>query len=205
MKEKIGILGGAFNPPHFGHLKIAKIAKKKFNLKKIYFIPCGIPPLKKKVADPKTRLKMLKMLLSPYKDFEIIDWEIKRAKENKKSYTIDTIAYLKKKFKNKEIYWIIGEDSFREIIEGKWKGGLKILDLVKFIVFKREGHPYSLKNLPKKYQKRLEKTKKKVIFVETKIPISSTEIRKKIKKNKNLDNLLPKKIQKFIQKNKIYG
>jgi len=58
---KIGVLGGAFNPPHKGHLLIAETILKKFNLDKVFFIPTGIPALKKKgLAPAKYRLAMTK-------------------------------------------------------------------------------------------------------------------------------------------------
>lgn len=202
MKIKIGVLGGAFNPPHFGHLILAKRAKKILNLDKVIFIPYGKAPLKKQeLAPKKDRFEMTKLLIEKERNFEIDDFEIKK---RGKAFTIETINYLKKKYKNSEIFWIIGEDSLREIVEGKWKGKLKVLDLAKFVVFTRKNHPFSLKNLPKKFKRNLEKAKKKVIFVESKIPISSSEIREKIKKGEEVKKFLPKSVLNYIIKKGLY-
>jgi len=204
-KEKIGILGGSFNPPHFGHLKIAKKAKELLKLDKVIFIPCGIPALPKKdLAGSKHRLEMVKLLTKFDPCFLVLDYEIKKAKRNKKSYTIETIKYLKRKFKNAELFWIIGEDSFCEIIKGKWKEASKILDLINFVVCLRGDHPFSLKNLAKKYQSLAKEFSKKVIFIKTKIPISATEIRKKIKKGQSIKNLVPKEIEEYIKAHHLY-
>lgn len=203
MSKKIGVLGGAFNPPHLGHLKIAKIALKKLKLDKVIFIPTGIPPLKKEsdLAPKKDRLKMTALLIEGNPKFEISDYEIKK---KKKSFTLETIKYLKKKEKGAKIFWIIGEDSFREIIEEKWKGGLKVLDLAKFVVFERGNHQFSLRNLPKKFEKNKKIALKKVIFIKKRIPISATKIREKLKKGQNVEKFLPKKVLDYILRKKLY-
>lgn len=201
--KRIGILGGAFNPPHLGLIKIAKIALKKLKLDKIIFIPSGIPALKKEdLAKAKDRLKMTSLLIREEPKFEISDYEIKK---KKKSYTIDTIKYLKRKYKNSKIFWIIGEDSFREIIEGKWKGGLKILDLAKFVVFKRPNHKFNLKNLPKRFEENKKIALKKIIEIKMEIPISATKIREKIKKGQNVKPYLKEEVLEFIKKKNLYA
>jgi len=200
--KRIGVLGGAFNPPHFGHLKIAETAKKKLKLDEIIFIPTGIPALKKeRLAKAEDRLKMVSLLIEGKKGFKVLDYEIKK---KKKSFTIETISYLKKKFKNSEIFWIIGEDSFREIIQEKWKGGLKVLDLAKFVVFTRPEHKFCLRGLPKKFEKNKEIALKKVILIKKSIPISATKIREKIKKGESVEKLLPKKVLDYIKEKKLY-
>jgi nicotinate-nucleotide adenylyltransferase len=200
--KKIGVLGGAFNPPHFGHLKIAKFAQKKLKLDKLIFIPAGVPPLKKSdLAPAKDRLKMTSLLIEGNKNFEVSDYEIKK---KKRAYTIETISYLKRKFKNCQIFWIIGEDSLREIIEEKWKEKLKVLDLANFVVFTRPNHKFILKKLPKKFEKNKEIVLKKVILIKKRIPISATKIREKIKKGGNVKKFLPKKVLDYIKEKKLY-
>ena len=202
--KKIGVLGGAFNPPHFGHLKIARVALKKLKLDKVIFIPAGIQPLKERrseMASAKERLEMTKILIGKNPKFEISDYEIKK---KGKSFTIETIKHLKRKYKKAQIYWIVGEDSLREIVEGKWKGKLKVLDLAKFVVFSRPSHKFVLKNLPKKYEKNKKIALKKVIFVDAKIPISATEIRERIKKGQKVEKFLPKKVLEYIKEKRLY-
>ena len=98
--KKIGFYGGSFNPPHLGHLIIAKKVLKKFALDKIIFIPTGIQPLKstEMLANPIDRYEMTKFLIKKDKRFAISDLEIKEGGKGKKSYTIKTITKLKKKY-----------------------------------------------------------------------------------------------------------
>ena len=204
--KRIGILGGAFNPPHFGHLKIARKAIKLLKLDELIFMPTGIPTLPKKdLASSKNRLEMVKILTKFNPKFSISEYEIKKAKKGKPSYTLETIKYLKRKFKNVKFFWIIGEDSFCEIVMNKWKHNSKVLDLMKFVVFSRK-KPHSIKNLPKKYQKKAKELLKKVIYVKNfNIPISATEIRERVKKGKSIKNLLPKEIELYIKSHRLYS
>ncbi len=194
-ESKIGVLGGTFNPPHFGHLIIGKRAIKELGLEKLLLMVAGKPALKSKGLAPiKDRLEMTKILAKYHPKFEVSKIEIERAKKGKKSYTIETIKELKKKYPKKEIYWIIGFDSLKEILEGKWKGGRKIFDQAKFIVFSR---PKIKIKIPKKI-------KEKIKIIKLKIPISSTEIRKKIKESKDVSKMVPKKILDYIKKKNLY-
>jgi len=193
--RKIGILGGTFNPPHLGHLLIAKKVIKEFGFKKLLLMVAGKPVLKTKDLAPiKERLEMTKILAKYHPKLEVSKIEIARAKKGKKSYTIETIKELKKRYPKKEIYWLIGEDSLKEILEGKWRGGLKIFDQAKFIVIKRPGYK---KKIPKKI-------KEKIKIIKLNIPISSTEIREKIRKGENVSKMVPAKILEYIKKKKIY-
>jgi len=192
---RIGVLGGTFNPPHFGHLIIAKEAVKILDLKKLLLMVAGKPLLKTKGLAPiKDRLVMTKILAKYDPKFEVSKIEIARAKKGKKSYTIETIKELKKRYPRHEIYWIIGEDSLKEILEEKWKGGLKVFDQARFVVITRPGYKIEI---PKKIRE-------KIKIVKLKIPISSTEIRKRIKDNKRVKGLIPSKIFNYIKKRKLY-
>jgi len=83
-KIKIGVLGSAFNPPHFGHLLLAKTALQKFHLSRVLLMVCAIPPIRKKDLAPlKHRTQMAKLLAKYDKHFEVSNLEIKRAKKAK--------------------------------------------------------------------------------------------------------------------------
>ncbi|MCX7779052.1 MAG: nicotinate-nucleotide adenylyltransferase [Patescibacteria group bacterium] len=193
--SKIGVLGGAFNPPHCGHLLIAKKAIKELGLKKIILMVTGKPALKKNDLAPiKERMAMAKILTSYNHRLEISDLEVKKAKKGKTSYTTETIRDLQKKYPLTEIYWLIGEDSLQEILQGKWRGGLSIFNQAKFIVFQRPGIKVKIpKNIFKKIKN-----------IKLKVSISSTEIREKIKNGKDVSKMVPKKILGYIKKKKLY-
>jgi len=199
---KIGVLGGAFNPPHKGHLLIAKTILEKFNLDRVFFIPTGVPALKKQgLAPAEDRLAMTKILIKKFPNFSVLDYEVKK---KKKAYTSETLEYLKNKFKGAKIFWAMGEDSFRELVEGRWEKSSGILDAAQFIIISRPHHFYNLKTLPKKFKKKLEAAFKKVIFLKLFLAISASEIRQKIKKGEGVENYLTKEVLDYIKRKKPY-
>ena len=111
-KQRIGIFGGAFDPIHNGHLVVAKNILDSLCLEKIIFVPTGNAPHKNVKSDKKNRLNMLKLALENKSNFEIDEYEINKSR---KSYTSETIEYIKKKNPDAEIYLIIGSDEFIEI------------------------------------------------------------------------------------------
>ena len=148
-QNKIGILGGTFDPPHNGHLAISKEAKKKFYLKKILWAITKKNPFKKKSSmSLKERIIKSKKLTKKYKYIQVSFFENK-VKSNR---TINLINFFYKKNKNSNIYLIIGADNL--INFHKWYNWQKILQKCNILVFDRTGYKAkSLKSITfKKYK-----------------------------------------------------
>ena len=170
----IGILGGSFDPPHIGHLKISKISIKKLNLKKIYWVITKKNPFKKKpFFSLNERIKRCQEMVKKDKKIHIeyLDDRIKSSR------TIETLKYLRKKNKKNKIYLIIGSDNLVHF--HKWFAWKKILEMCKLVVFSR-----------KSFDKKASKSSiirrfnnKNIIFIKNqKIDISSTKMRKYYKR-----------------------
>ena len=168
-KNKIGILGGTFDPPHKGHLAISKEATKKFNLKKIIWAITKKNPFKKKsTLSLKERIDYCKKIIQKINFIEIKFYENKL----RSSRTIDLINYVSKNKKN-EIYFLMGADNL--INFHKWHQWKNISQKCKIIVFDRHG--YKKKSLNSLTFKRL--TKKNLEFIKfKKVNISSSQLRK---------------------------
>jgi len=132
--NKIGIFGGTFNPPHFGHMILAEGVVEALKLDKLIFIPAYTPPHKTKanIIEPAHRLKMLKLAIDGNKYFDISDIEIKRGGT---SFTYDTLQSLKEKHKDSKLFLIIGMDNYRDFCY--WKNYNLIFDLCEVVVLKR--------------------------------------------------------------------
>ncbi|MFC1576549.1 nicotinate-nucleotide adenylyltransferase [Candidatus Omnitrophota bacterium] len=188
--KRIGILGGTFNPVHNGHTHIAGYALKKLRLDKIVFIPAYIPPHKKICGNAKTsdRLRMLKAATKGRKKFIVSTYEIGK---KGKSYSIRTARHFKKRYsRGAELFFIIGSDSLRGI--GKWKDLEALERLVQFVVVPRSGfgrlkerEGYTFLRVPKKN-------------------ISSTEIRRRVKKGEPIRSLVPRVVARHIKRKKLY-
>ena len=169
-KKKIGILGGTFDPAHIGHIKISKIAKKKFQLDKIVWAVTNKNPFKKKsLLSLKKRMKYAKKITNKLKFIDVKFYENK-IKSNK---TINLINYFKKINKNLKIYFIMGADNL--ITFHKWYKWKTISKKCNIIVFDREG--YKSKSLKSIAFKKLNHNRLKFIKFK-KINISSSKLRK---------------------------
>ena len=187
--QRIGILGGTFNPVHVGHLLMAEMARAQLKLDRVIFIPSFLPPHKSanNVVDSHHRYEMIRLAIKGHSPFEVSDIEILR---KGKSYSIDTIRSLKAHFPQKtQIFFIIGEDSLAAL--KKWKEIDKLLKLVKFILVNRPGS----------------KAKSKIKTLSFEMPgldISSSDIRKRIRQQKTIKFLVPEEIEKYIHTHQLY-
>jgi len=168
--NKIGILGGTFDPPHIGHLHISKIAIKKLKLSKMIWVITKRNPLKKKPhLKIRHRLNLSKKITKKEKKIQVkyFDDKIKSTK------TYDLLNYLKKRNVDSKLFFIIGADNLAQI--HKWHNWQKIPMFAKIVVLPRQN--YSLKSLKSAVYKKL--IKKDLIYIKSKkINISSSLIRK---------------------------
>ena len=167
-KKSYGILGGSFDPPHKGHLKISNISLKKIKLEKIFWIVTKKNPFKNKTFySLNERIKHAKKISKNQKKIKVIYLE----NIVKSSRSINIINYFIKKKKIRNIYFLIGSDNL--IRFHKWKSWKKIVKLVNLIVFSRKG--YDKKGMKSIVVKNF---KNKIIFIKNKpIKISSTQLK----------------------------
>jgi nicotinate-nucleotide adenylyltransferase len=194
--KRIGIFGGTFNPPHIAHSLIVEDVRKQLHLDKIIFIPSAVPPLKdeSEVLEIEHRLAMAKIAFEKNPHNEVSDIEIKNTKG--KSYTIDTLTKLHELYKNDSVkfFLILGIDSLVDF--PKWKTPEKLFTLAKIVAINRPG--YKMEDVKPEYSG-------KAIFINAPfIDISSTIIRKKVRKNMSIKYLVLPEIEKYITKNNLY-
>jgi nicotinate-nucleotide adenylyltransferase len=204
---KIGIMGGTFNPIHYGHLVTAEEALSQFKLDRVVFIPTGQPPHKTncKLASPEDRYLMTVMATASNSHFFVSGIEIER---EGKSYTIDTLKELKLIYgESATFYFITGADAILEILT--WKNPEEIITMCKFIAATRPGYNLSrIEELRKKLFKinaNLQVTKESISIMEIPaLAISSTDIRERIKTNRPIKYLLPESVCNYLLKNDLY-
>ena len=168
--NKLGILGGTFDPPHKGHLYVSKIVAKKLKLNKIIWVVTKKNPLKKVAhISTKERIKLSKKIISKERKISVLYLD----DIVKSSNTFDVLNYLKNKYKKTKLYFIIGADNLVKF--HKWNNWKKIPSLSKIVIFPRQN--YSIRSLNHQVLKNLKKND--FIYINSKkINISSSLIRK---------------------------
>ncbi len=196
---RLGIMGGTFDPIHYGHLVAAEMARTEFLLEKVIFIPTGTPPHKdRNVTSASLRYEMVKRSITDNPFFDISDYEI--TKEGP-SYTVETLRYLRKEYSNHELYFITGTDALKEILF--WREAEEILTLTQFIGASRPG--FDASDFLNTIQQNHPEIRGKIHGFEVPaLAISSTDIRQRIENGQSVRYLLPEPVRLFIEELKLY-
>lgn len=194
---RIGIYGGAFNPVHKGHVKLAREVKTKANLDKIIIMPSGVSPHKSSgsLVDSIHRLEMCKLAFEG-EDYMISDLEIKR---EGKSYTVDTVTELKKLYPDDELYLIMGSDML--LCFHKWYRYEDILSAVTICATTRQGD-ISLDEL-KAYSRDVLRKDTLIIDFEP-FECSSTKVRNALLSGDDASSSVPCKVLSYIIEKSLY-
>jgi nicotinate-nucleotide adenylyltransferase len=132
---RIAIFGGSFDPIHVAHVTVVKEALKTLDIDLVIVIPTYLNPFKSSFhLNPQTRFKLLEKVFNNFEKVKICDYEIN---QQKASYSIDTVNYLKNIYNPSKIYLIIGEDNLKSL--DKWHEIDKLKELVEFVVASRKG------------------------------------------------------------------
>ena len=134
--DRIGILGGTFNPPHLGHLALARRAREALGLDRVFLMPSREPPHKHEVADPgaQHRLAMCRLLTEQEPAVSACALETERAG---KSYTVDTLRELHARHPAAQLTFIAGADAARTL--PSWREPEALLALAEWAIAARPG------------------------------------------------------------------
>ncbi len=190
---KIGLFFGSFNPIHVGHLILANHIAEFTNLQQVWLVVTPHNPFKKKASllDNYQRLEMVYRATEEYTKLQPSDIEFGLTQPN---YTINTLTYLQEKYPNYEFALIMGEDNLNHF--HKWKNYELILENHRIYVYPRITSNKANKELT---------AHKNIQFIKAPIiEISSTFIRKAIKKNKNVRPMLPESVWQYVDEMNFY-
>src|SRR3989338_6725136 len=185
---KIAVLGGTFDPPHFGHLLVARQIMENFSdIDRAWLLPANTNPDKKIYAPTSHRLKMAQFLKE--ERIDVCDLDIKRGGE---TLTIDSIRQLIK-IRDHKFTWIIGSDLLSTI--KFWEGYGEFIKLVPFIVFPRPEYP--IKSVPVGFKVLKESHLLTANY-------SSTVIRARVRQGLSIEGLTPHEVTNYINKHHLY-
>jgi nicotinate-nucleotide adenylyltransferase len=135
---RLGILGGTFDPVHYGHLLLAEQTREQCRLDRIWFLPAAVPPHKQNapLTPGPQRIEMLRLAIAGHEAFEVSTLEIDRGGV---SYTLDTLLAVRQQQPDAELFLLMGADSLRDL--PTWWEPARICQLATPIVVRRRGAP----------------------------------------------------------------
>jgi nicotinate-nucleotide adenylyltransferase len=214
--QRIGLLGGTFNPVHEGHLRAAEEVRLRFALSQVLLIPSYIPPHKQTtdIALPDDRFAMVELAVRSHPQLVASSLEIE-ARE--KSYSVITLNRLKAIYADAWIFFILGVDAFLEI--ETWKSYREVLEQCRFIVISRPGFDLAgaREALPPEYAGKIGDcrgagsvgddllSRFRIFLVSIRaLDISSTEIRSRVRAGRPIHGLVPDPVEEYIHKKNLY-
>lgn len=190
------MFGGSFDPVHNDHIALCKTMIEKASLDKVVVFPAACSPFKDSTnTDNVHRLNMCRLAFDSIDNVEVSDFEILRGG---KSYTVDTLKYLKEQYKSSELYLITGADAFLTL--SNWYKSDEIFSLAHILTVVRENDNIEALNLKAKDYGA------DCTLLSTPIgSISSTKVRKALKNREDVSKYLPEKVAEYIRINGLYN
>jgi nicotinate-nucleotide adenylyltransferase len=201
---RVGIMGGTFDPVHYGHLVTADEARWRFGLRAVIFVPNRHPPHKdpRDVSAPEHRYLMTFLATATDPHFSVSRLEIERPGP---SYTIDTIHELRRQYAADDLYYITGADALEQILRDEWRETAELLRLCRFIAANRPGYriePEQWSAVPPSLRAHLDNIHTIEIPA---MAISSTDIRARVRDGRPIRYLVPEAVEGYIGKHRLYA
>lgn len=189
---RIGVFGGTFDPIHEGHLAIAHAAMTQARLDKVLFVIAAAPPHKPggTITPAETRVAMAAAAIENRPGFELSRIELDRPGP---SYTADTLGLLQESMPEAELFFIVGYDSALDL--PKWRKPGEIVRLATLLIAPR---PENTRSLPPLLEGRY------IILNMPQCPLSSSEIRARLKQGEPLNDALPAGVARIIREQRLY-
>jgi nicotinate-nucleotide adenylyltransferase len=212
--NRIGVLGGTFDPLHLGHLRAAEVVRDALSLDRVLFVPAKNPPHKSapRLTEAGHRLHMVERALEGEESFDVSRIEIER---EGLSYTIDTLAELGARSADSRLFFVTGTDSFADI--RTWRRWHELLSEHSFVVHERPGFPIDSARavVPQDLAARVIDDSDRGfdaalpgarIFLVRRpmLDVSSTEIRTSVRAGRSIRFLVPDAVAAYIRENRLY-
>lgn len=189
-RQRIGVMGGTFDPIHNGHLVAANEVAQYFQLDEVVFVPTGIPAGKPNATEAEHRYLMTVIATAANPSFTVSRVDLDR---DRATYTIDTLRDIHREHPEAELFFITGADAIAQILD--WKDVKELWSLAHFVAVSRPGHPLSVSGLPN--------TDVSLLEVPA-LAISSTDCRSRVGRGFPVWYLVPDGVVQYIAKHHLY-
>jgi nicotinate-nucleotide adenylyltransferase len=190
----VGLLGGAFDPPHNGHLTLAAEAIRHFGLERLVVIPTGEPPHKQAETDAETRYRLAEAAFADLPGVELSRHELEREGP---SYTVETARWAAERYGN--AIFLVGADEFCDFLA--WREPNEILDAVRLGIASRPGFPHERLNAVLGGLRRPERIE---LFEIEPLPIESRELRTIAARGESIAAFVPPAVARLVAERGLY-
>lgn len=197
MPDRLGILGGTFDPIHIGHLIIASYAAEAIGLGRVLFMPAQTPPHKSRrdISPAVHRVAMVNLAIAADQRFELSDLDLR---SDGPSFTSDLLARVHREHPTEELFFIAGADSLRDF--PTWNEPQVILEHAHLAIASRPGTVVTDATLTAVPDLRNRST----LFESPLIEVSSSGIRDRVRKGTTIRYLVPDEVQRYIRDRRLY-
>ena len=200
--RRIAICGGTFDPFHRGHLEPVLAARDQMGWDRVLYVPAHRQPFKleQDTASGHHRFAMAVLATADHDDVWVTSWELER---DRTSYSVDTLEHLRAEFPVASLDWLIGDDNLADL--EAWKSLDRIFELANFVVLTRGGA-----NAPVALASRIAAAGSQpphgaIVFAHTAaVPVSSTEIRRRVAENLPIEALVDPRVSRYIHHYGLY-
>jgi len=196
---RVGVLGGTFDPVHWGHLLLAEQARDQLSLDRVLFVPAGLPwrKLQRPLSPVGQRVEMVRLALEGT-PFELSLLEAERPGP---SYTADTLEQLRAMLPAAELYFVMGHDALLDLPE--WHRPQDILRLATLAVALRPDR--SGEEALAQVARRLPGVRERVVWLAMPlVGISGSDIRQRVREGRSIRYLVPPAVEDYIHRHRLY-
>jgi nicotinate-nucleotide adenylyltransferase len=207
--RRLGVLGGTFDPPHYGHLLLADTARVQLRLERVLFVPAGQPPHKPD-SQPSSAVHRVALVQAALADAGEPAFSLSRIDLDREGphFTVHTLTILRDAFPTAEMWFLIGGDSLADL--AKWREPSQIISLARLGVLSRPGYTPDLDALaaglsigdgsgaPWDLRQRID------WLIGPSLDISSSALRERVRQRLPLRFLVPPSVEAYVRKHNLY-
>jgi nicotinate-nucleotide adenylyltransferase len=195
---RLGILGGTFDPPHFGHLRLAEAALTQLHLDKVLFAPVGVQPLKQghPATAPEHRARMVELAIADDPRFALSRADLDRPGPH---YTADLLAIIQQQYPAAAVWFIMGEDSLGDLL--RWRDPGRLIQLARLAVLRRPSYEPDWAAL----ERAMPDLRTRIDWIaHAEIDISASNIRQRARRGLPLAPFVPARVIDYLVAQRLY-
>jgi len=195
---RLGILGGTFDPPHNGHLLVARAAHTTLALDRVLFAPAGVQPLKqgRLLTPPEARAEMVALAIADFPGFELSRIDLDRPGPH---YTVDLLRIASGLFPGADTWFIMGNDSLSDLL--RWRDPRGILEQARLAVVRRPGASPDWDAL----ESALPDLRARLDWIDAPLTdVTGHDIRRRVRQGLGIDGMVPPIVAQYIVDRRLY-